>query len=75
MYLDAKHNIDKVTLTGYRNNYKLHVKDSWFGKIEIKRLMSRRFWNSIITLEQQVYLERYLHFLNFQFTYTNFTNE
>lgn len=53
MYLDAKHNIDKVTLTGYRNNYKLHVKDSWFGKIEIKQVDEPKvleFYNELITV-------------------------
>lgn len=53
MYLDAKYNIDKVTLTGYWNNYKLYVKDSWFGKIKIKQVDESKvleFYNELITV-------------------------
>lgn len=53
MYLDAKNNIDKVTLTGYWNNYKLHVKGSWFGKLEIKQVDESKvleFYNELVTV-------------------------
>lgn len=51
IYLRSKKNIEKTTLTGYWNNYRWHIKDTWFGAMAIGKVLKlhvANYYNELI---------------------------